>query len=70
MPTAEHITHLRDVLTKACQDFGATPAERNGQDNHIHPLAGYPPKVSGTTLDGPANPGLNAGAYAARFPVS
>ncbi len=69
VPTAEHTTYLREVFTKACQDFGATLAERNGQDNHINPLAGYPPEVSNTTLDGPANSGLNAGAYAARFPV-
>ncbi len=70
VPTAEHTTYLPEVFTKACRDVGATLAEHNGQDNHIHLLAQYPPEVSNTTLDGPANSGLNAGAYAARFPVT
>jgi Transposase IS200 like len=50
VPTAEHTTYLREVFTKACQDFGATLAECNGQDNHMHLLAGYPPKAPITAL--------------------
>jgi putative transposase len=48
--TAEHITHLRDVFTKVCGDFGATLVEYNGEDDHVHLLAEYPPKVSITAL--------------------
>ena len=118
--TAEHTTYLREVFIKACQDFGATLVEYNGQDNHIHLLVQYPPKAPITALaNSPtavparrlrprhqirthrqhlrppsyftassgsaplqtikqyvqqqrtpaANPGLNAGPCAARFPV-
>jgi putative transposase len=51
--TAEHSTNQRDVFTKICQDFGATPAECNGEDDyihHIHLLVRYPPNVPITAL--------------------
>jgi hypothetical protein len=48
--TAEHTTYLRVVFTKVCGHFGATLVERNGEDNHMHLLAQYPPKVPITAL--------------------
>jgi len=42
--------YLADVLGKACDDFGATLAECNGEDDHVHLLAGYPPKVTVSAL--------------------
>jgi putative transposase len=51
--TAEHSTNQRDVFTKICQDFGATSAECNGEDDyihHIHLLVRYPPNVLITAL--------------------
>jgi putative transposase len=48
--TAGHITYQRDVFTKICQDFGATPVECNGEDDHIHLLVECPPKIPITTL--------------------
>ena len=48
--TAEHSTNQRDVFTKICQDFGATPAECNGEDDYIHLLVRYPPNVPITAL--------------------
>jgi putative transposase len=48
--TAEHTTYLQDVFTKVCGDFGATLVKCNGQDDHVHLLVEYPPKVPITTL--------------------
>lgn len=50
VPTAEHLTYLRDLFTKICQDFDAFLVECNGEDDPVHPLAGYPPTVSITAL--------------------
>ena len=33
-----------------CDDFRAVPAECNGQDDHVHLLAEYPPKVPAAAL--------------------
>jgi hypothetical protein len=33
-------------MRKARGDFGAEPCELNGEDDRVHPLAGYPPKVA------------------------
>jgi putative transposase len=33
------------VMAQVCTDFGATLAEFNGAEDHIHLLAAYPPKV-------------------------
>jgi putative transposase len=29
-----------------CADFETEPAEFNGEDNHVHPLVNFPPKVA------------------------
>ena len=45
--TGEHLDALRDVFTGVCADFGATPVELDGQDDHVHLLiAYYPPHVA------------------------
>ncbi len=33
-----------------CADFGAAFAEFDGEDDHVHLLVGYPPKVAVSTL--------------------
>lgn len=37
---------LRDIFTKVCQDFEAVLVESNGEDDHMHLLVEYPPKVA------------------------
>jgi len=39
------IGYLAEVFAKVCEDFGATLAECNGEDDHVHLLVEYPPKV-------------------------
>ena len=42
---AAHET-LRDVFTRICQDFEARVVEANGEDDYVHLLVEYPPKVA------------------------
>jgi putative transposase len=37
-------------MRKVCADFGAELREFNGQADHVHLLAGYPPKVAVSAL--------------------
>jgi len=41
---------LREPLAKVCQDFTAELMEFDGEDDHVHLLVAYPPKVSVSTL--------------------
>lgn len=43
--TGEHIRYLADIFGKVCGDFGAVLMECDGEDDHIHLLVEYPPKV-------------------------
>src|SRR2546421_11107968 len=37
---------LRDIFTKVCQDFEAVLVDTHGEDDHVHLLVEYPPKVA------------------------
>ena len=43
-------TFLKDVMTKVCQDFDAELMELDEEDDPIHVLVAYPPKVAVSTL--------------------
>jgi putative transposase len=34
------------VFTSVCADFGAELVEMDGEDDHVHLLVSYPPKVA------------------------
>ena len=40
------IERLRRMFERVCADFEATLAEMDGEDDHVHLLVEYPPKVS------------------------
>ena len=44
------LDNLRQVFTSVCIDFEADLVEFDGEDDHIHLLVNYPPKVSVSTL--------------------
>ena len=44
--TDEHLAALRGVFTSVCADFGAELVEMDGEDDHIHLLVAYPPRVA------------------------
>lgn len=42
----EHLDFLKNVFIEICTDFGATLEEFNGEQDHVHLLIHYPPKVA------------------------
>jgi putative transposase len=45
-----HHDLLREVFASVCVDFGAVLTECNGEDDHVHLLIEYPPKVAVSSL--------------------
>jgi putative transposase len=41
---------LRSIFAKVCRDFEAELVECDGEDDHVHLLVNYPPKVAVSTL--------------------
>ncbi|HBO68670.1 MAG TPA: IS200/IS605 family transposase [Deltaproteobacteria bacterium] len=41
---------LRGIFAKICRDFEAELVEFDGEDDHVHLLVNYPPKVAVSTL--------------------
>lgn len=44
------LTRCEQIMRSVCCDFGVTLAEFNGQDDHVHLLVEYPPKVAVSVL--------------------
>jgi len=44
------IDALRDIFQSVCRDFEATLVEMDGEDDHVHLLIEYPPKVPVSSL--------------------
>lgn len=44
------INDLRNIFTQVCADFEAELVEFDGEDDHVHLLVNYPPKVSISSL--------------------
>ena len=47
---ADMLRCRQDAMRKVCGDFGAELREFTGEDDHVHLLAGYPPKVAVSAL--------------------
>jgi putative transposase len=47
---ADMLRSCEDAMRKVCGDFGAELREFNGEDDYIHLLVGYPPKVAVSAL--------------------
>jgi putative transposase len=41
---------LRDIFASVCADFEGELVAFNGEDDHVHLLVNYPPKVAVSTL--------------------
>src|SRR5512139_925249 len=46
----QHFETMRAIFGKVCEDFGAELIEIDGEDNHVHLLVNYQPKVSVSAL--------------------
>ena len=44
--TKSILTRMQQVLTSVCDDFEAELLEFDGEDDHVHLLVNYPPKVA------------------------
>jgi putative transposase len=40
------LDELRPIFAAVCKDFEAELVEFDGEDDHVHPLVNYPPKVA------------------------
>jgi putative transposase len=47
---ADAIERLRAIFAKVCADFEAKLIEMDGEDDHVHLLVEYPPKVAVSRL--------------------
>ena len=48
--TKEILNDLRIIFATVCRDFEAELIEFNGEDDHVHLLINYPPKVTVSKL--------------------
>jgi len=48
--TKEMLEDLRGIFRSVCTDFDSELVEFNGEDDHVHLLLNYPPKVSVSAL--------------------
>ncbi|RQD65567.1 MAG: IS200/IS605 family transposase [Desulfonatronovibrio sp. MSAO_Bac4] len=48
--STEALNYLKDTFASICRDFEAVLVEMNGEDDHVHLLVNYPPKVSVSKL--------------------
>lgn len=48
--TREVLDDLREVFANVCADFQAELVELDGEDDHVHLLVNYPPKISVSAL--------------------
>ena len=46
VPDADMLRSCQDAMRKVCGEFGAELREFNGEDDHVHLLVQYPPKVA------------------------
>ena len=44
------ISRLRAICARTCADFEPQPIEMDGEDDHVHLLVQYPPKVAVSKL--------------------
>jgi putative transposase len=44
--TGTHLTRLEEIMGSVCADFETELREFNGEDNHVHLLVNFPPKVA------------------------
>ena len=48
--TDAHLVRMEEIMRSVCADFECTLVEFNGEDNHVHLLVNFPPKVAVTKL--------------------
>jgi len=44
--TDRHLTRMEEIMRAVCADFECELVEFNGENNHVHLLVNFPPKVA------------------------
>jgi putative transposase len=44
--TDAHLTRMEEIMRAVCEDFECELVEFNGENNHVHLLVNFPPKVA------------------------
>jgi Transposase and inactivated derivatives len=44
--TDTHLTRLEEIMREVCADFETELTEFNGENNHLHLLVNFPPKIA------------------------
>ncbi|MFG1917388.1 IS200/IS605 family transposase [Micromonospora sp. NPDC048898] len=42
----QHLKRMKDIMRTVCADFEAELVEFNGEENHVHLLVNFPPKIA------------------------
>ena len=50
--TRDHLVEMKAIFYSICKELGACSEEFNGEENHVHLLVRYPPKISISLLVG------------------
>jgi hypothetical protein len=50
--TDAHLTRMEEIMRSVCADFECELVEFNGEDNHVHLLVNFPPKVAASAARG------------------
>jgi putative transposase len=50
--TKDMLSRLKDLFTETCDQMGCTLHEFNGEDDHVHLLLSFPPKLAISNLVG------------------
>ncbi|MEV0488204.1 IS200/IS605 family transposase [Streptomyces sp. NPDC050508] len=48
--TDAHLARMEEIMRSVCADFDCELVEFNGENNHVHLLVNFPPKVTVTKL--------------------
>jgi putative transposase len=48
--TDAHLSRMEEIMQSVCTGFECDLVEFNGEDNHVHLLVNFPPKVAVTKL--------------------
>jgi putative transposase len=48
--TDRHLARMEEIMRAVCADFETELAEFNGENNHVHLLVNFPPKVAPAKL--------------------
>jgi putative transposase len=67
--TDAHLRRMEQIMRAVCADFEVELSEFNGEDNHIHLLVNFPPKVTLSRLVNPLK-GLSSRRMRQSFPNS